>query len=96
LKRKKETTITHEESVRILLAMACWKALAISHPPKKFQKIHLHIGITAECPDPSNSTYGTPSPLGVKLVVLAQIASLSHMLFFTMHNILVSKVAVIA
>jgi hypothetical protein len=66
LKGKKETTITHEGRVRILLAMACWRALANPHLPKTFQKIHVQIRITAVCPDPPNSTYGSCSPLGVK------------------------------
>jgi hypothetical protein len=66
LKGKKETTIIHDESVRILLAMACLKALTIPHLPKKFQKFLLYIGITVVCLESPNSTYGTHSPLGVK------------------------------
>jgi hypothetical protein len=65
LKGKKETPIAHEQTVKILLAMACLKGLPNPHLPKKFQKIHLQIGITAVCPYPPNSTYGTHSPLGV-------------------------------
>jgi hypothetical protein len=47
--------------------MACLKALSNPHLPKKFQKIHLQIGITAVCPDPPNSIYGSHGPLGVKI-----------------------------
>jgi hypothetical protein len=43
------------------------KALENPHLPKKFQKIHLQIGITIVCPDPPNSIYGSHGPLGVKL-----------------------------
>jgi hypothetical protein len=64
-KENNNNSITHGGSVQILLAMACWKALGISHLPKKFQKIYLLIGITVPCPITLNSTYGTPSPLGI-------------------------------
>ena len=64
LKGKKENVITFAKSVRILRVMACWKALWISHPPKKFQ----NIGIVVACPKSLNSIYGTHSLLGVKCI----------------------------
>jgi hypothetical protein len=51
--------------------MACWKVLQISHPPKKFQKFHLQIGIAVVCPKSLNSIYGTYNPLGIKLIKCA-------------------------
>jgi hypothetical protein len=66
LKGKKENIMTYAKSVRILHVMANWKALWISHLPKKFQKIQLQIGIVAACPKSINSIYGTHSPLGIK------------------------------
>jgi hypothetical protein len=41
------------------------KALSNPNLPKKFQKIHLQIGITAVCPNPQNSIYGSHGLLGV-------------------------------
>jgi hypothetical protein len=52
-----------------LRIMACWKALLIFHPPNKFQKIQLQIGIMVVCPKSQNSIYGTHGLLGVKLVI---------------------------
>jgi hypothetical protein len=66
MKRIPLITITPTIKVQILRAMACLKALTNPHLPKKFQKIHLQIGITAVCPDPPNSIYGSHGPLGIK------------------------------
>ena len=63
-------TIMPTIKVQILRTMAYWKALANPHRPKKFQRIHVQIGITAVCPDPFNPTYGTSSPVGIKTVQL--------------------------
>jgi hypothetical protein len=51
LKGKKENVITYAKSVKILRVMACWKALEISHLPKKFPKIQLQIleGFSMDC-----------------------------------------------
>jgi hypothetical protein len=65
MKRIPLITITPTIKVQILRAMACLKALSNPHVPKKFQKIHLQIGIIAVCLDPPNSIYGSHSPLGV-------------------------------
>jgi hypothetical protein len=65
MKRIPLITITPTIKVQFLRAMACLKALSISHLPKKFQKIHLQIGITAVCPDSLNSIYESHGPLGV-------------------------------
>jgi hypothetical protein len=56
--------------------MACWKALWISHPPKKFQKIQLQIGIVIAYPKSLNSIYGTHNPLEVKIYVQNQVSPL--------------------
>jgi hypothetical protein len=61
-------TITRIIKVQILRVMACWKALRNSHPPKKFQKIQLQIGIVVVCPKSQNSIYGTHGPLGVNVL----------------------------
>ena len=45
-------TITPTIKVQILRAMALLKALSIPHLPKKFQKLHLQIGITTMCQIP--------------------------------------------
>jgi hypothetical protein len=65
MKRIPLITITPTLKVQILHTMACLKTLSNPQLPKKFQKIHLHIGITAMCPDPPNSIYGSHGPLGV-------------------------------
>ena len=67
MKRIPLITITPTIKVQILRAMACLKVLSNPHLPKKFQNIHLQIGITIVCPDPANSIYGSHSPLGVKV-----------------------------
>jgi hypothetical protein len=66
MKRIPLITITPTIKVQILREMACLKALSNPHLPKKFQKIHLQIGIIAMCPNPPNSIYGSHGPLGVK------------------------------
>jgi hypothetical protein len=65
MKRIPLITITPTIKVQILRAMACLKALSNPHLPKKFQKIHLQIGITTVCPDPPNSIYGSHGLLGI-------------------------------
>jgi hypothetical protein len=90
LKGKKEKVITFAKSVKILPVMACWKALRISHPPKKFQKIQLQIGIVVMCPKSQNPIYGTHSPLGIEgllaivwiLAIKFPILSLSYHFVF--------------
>ena len=64
--RKK--VVAHEESVKILHVMAYWKAIWTFHPLKKFQKIHVQIGIIVVCLEFLNSTYGTQNFLGIKEV----------------------------
>jgi hypothetical protein len=60
-----ENVIIYAKSDKILLMVACWKALWISPLPKKFQKIPLQIGIVVACPKFQNSIYGIHNPLGV-------------------------------
>src|SRR5450759_2453289 len=67
MKRISLITITPTIKVQILRAMAGLKALSNPHLPKKFQKIHIQIGITTVCPEPPNSIYGSHGPLGVML-----------------------------
>jgi hypothetical protein len=67
VKRIPLITITLTIKVQILRAMACLKALSNPRLPKKFQKIHLEIGIIAVCPDLPNSIYESHGPLGVKV-----------------------------
>ena len=62
----KKNSFDHHNSGSLRI-MTCWKALCIFHPPKKFQKIHLKIGIVVVCPKSLNSIYGTHSPLGVNI-----------------------------
>jgi hypothetical protein len=76
MKRIPLITITPTIKVQILCAMACLKALSNPHLPKKFQKIHLQIGIRAVCPYPPNSIYGSHSPLGVKSYGILKISTL--------------------
>jgi hypothetical protein len=78
MKRIPLITITPTIKVQILCAMACLKALSNPHLPKKFQKIHLQIEITAVCPDPPNSIYGSHSPLGVNVPSLVEIFLNTH------------------
>jgi hypothetical protein len=59
-------TRTPTIKVQFLRAMAYLKVLSNPHLPKKFQKIHLQIGIIAVCPNPPNSIYGSHGPLGVE------------------------------
>jgi hypothetical protein len=65
MKRIPLITISPTIKVQILPVMACWKALWISHLPKKFLKIQWQIGIMVVCPKSLNSIYRSHSPLGV-------------------------------
>jgi hypothetical protein len=49
---KEENVITYKESVRILCVMACWKALWISHPPKKFKKSNYKLELQLHVQNP--------------------------------------------
>ena len=85
MKRIPLTTITSTIKVQILHVMACWKALWISHLPKKFQKIQWQIGIVDVCPKSLNSIYGSHGPLGVKIqfweVVINAFGSIFHVCY---------------
>jgi hypothetical protein len=82
MKRIPLITITPTIKVQILRAMACLKALSNPHLPKKFQKIHLQIGIIVVCPNPPNSIYGSHGPLGVNNVFNAIFSGIIFRHFF--------------
>jgi hypothetical protein len=63
--RKKKNIITFGERIRISHVMACWKALRISYPPRRFWKIQLQTKIVFAHPNSINSIGGIHSPLWI-------------------------------